>query len=562
MKFLALTLVLCTTCAHAPASSGAGFARLVDDYFDAKFAFEPSTATADGFHDRDKVLEDRSAARLAARIAELKQFAARFAGLDRSRLSFDDAIDAEVLEAQARAELLDLETLAVWTHNPMGYAEIPGNAVDVIMKRNFAPAPERLRAIIARLSSVPALYAAARANLAAPPKEFTDLAIRMTKGSVGFFESDVATWAHEAAGPDVGLRAQFDAANAVVVEATRSFADWLEKDLLPRSKGAYAIGADNFRAKLRFEELVDEPLDALLARGEANLQKDRDAFVATARKIDAKATPAQVIKKLSDQHPTADDLIPSVARSIESARQFVVSHDLVTVPSEVRPHIEETPPYARSGTFASMDTPGPFETRATEAFYYVTPVEKDWDAQHREEHLRAFNKYVVASMNVHEAYPGHYLQFLYAPRFPTKTRKLIASGTNVEGWAHYSEQMMVDEGFGDGDPKIRLAQLEEALLRDCRYVVGIKLHTQGMTVEEGAKVFVERGFQEPANGYEEARRGAYNPTYLYYTLGKLQIQALRDEYRQKTGRSLKAFHDAFVAQGGLPIPLVRRLLFR
>jgi uncharacterized protein (DUF885 family) len=562
MKYVVLALLLCTTCAHAPTSPGGDFSRLVDAYFDAKFAFEPSTETADGLHDRDRLIEDRSAARIGARVAELEQFAARFAALDRARLSFDDALDAEVLEAQARAELLDLETLAVWSHNPMGYAELPGNAVDVIMKRSFAPAPERLRAIVARLGGVPAIYAAARANLDDPPREFTDLAIRMTMGSVGFFESDVATWAHEAAGPDVGLRAQFDAANAIVVEATRAFADWLEKDLLPRSKGRYAIGAENFRAKLRFEEMVDEPLDALLARGEANLQKDRDAFVATARAIDAKASPAAVMKRLADQHPTADDLIPSVARSVEGARQFVVAHDLVTVPSEVRPRIEETPPYARSGTFASMDTPGPFETRAKEAFFYVTPVEKDWDAKHREEHLSAFNKYVLASLNVHEAYPGHFLQFLYAPQFPTKTRKLVASGTNVEGWAHYAEQMMVDEGFGGGDPKIRLAQLEEALLRDCRYVVGIKLHTQGMTVEEGAKVFVERGFQEPANGYEEARRGAYNPTYLYYTLGKLQIQALRDEYRQKTGRSLKAFHDAFVAQGGLPIPLVRRILFR
>jgi uncharacterized protein (DUF885 family) len=165
-------------------------------------------------------------------------------------------------------------------------------------------------------------------------------------------------------------------------------------------------------------------------------------------------------------------------------------------------------------------------------------------------------------MNVHEAYPGHFLQFLYAPRFPTKTRKLVSAGTNVEGWAHYSEQMMVDQGFGGGDPRMRLAQLQEALLRDCRYVVGIKLHTQGMTVEQGARVFVERGFQEPANAYEEARRGAYNPTYLYYTLGKLQIQELAGAYRQKTGRSLKDFHDAFVAQGGLPIALVRRLLFR
>jgi uncharacterized protein (DUF885 family) len=268
------------------------------------------------------------------------------------------------------------------------------------------------------------------------------------------------------------------------------------------------------------------------------------------------------MKRLSDEHPSAADLIPSVARRLEAARRFVVEHDLVTVPSEVRPRVEETPPYARSGSFASMDTPGAYETRATEAFYYVTPVEPEWDAAHREEHLRAFNPYVIDLVDVHEAYPGHFLQFLYAPRFPTRTRKMVAVGTNVEGWAHYTEQMMIEEGFGGGDPRIKLAQLEEALLRDCRYVVGIKLHTQGMSVPDGAKVFVEQAFQEPANGYEEARRGAYNPTYLYYTLGKLQIQALRDEYRQRKGASLKAFHDAFVAQGGLPLPLVRKLLFR
>jgi uncharacterized protein (DUF885 family) len=561
MRLWVLLPLLCT-CAHGAAGGSADFSKLVDEYFDAKFAFEPSTATSDGLHDRDGQLEDRSAGRIAQRIVELKSFVARLAALDRTRLSFDDAIDAEVLENQARAELLDLETLRVWERNPMGYAGLPGNAVDVIMKRDFAPAAERLRSIVARLQGVPALYAAARTNVQAPPKEFTALAVRMARGSVGFFEKSVADWAHQAAGPDVGLRAQFDAANGTVVEATRAFAVWLEKDLQPRSTGTYAIGADNYRAKLRFEEMVDEPLDALLARGEANLKKDYEAFVATARAIDPKATPAQVMEQLSHQHPSAEDLIPAVARSVEAARQFVVAHHLVTVPSEVRPRVEETPPYARSGTFASMDTPGPFETRATEAFYYVTPVESDWDAKHREEHLRLYNPFVVASINVHEAYPGHFLQFLYAPRFPTKTRKLVAVGTNVEGWAHYAEQMMVDEGFGRGDPKIRLAQLQEALLRDCRYVVGIKLHTQGMTVDEGAKVFVERGFQEPANGYEESRRGAYNPTYLYYTLGKLQIQGLRDEYRSKKGGDLAAFHDAFVAQGGLPIALIRRILFR
>src|SRR5258706_14768421 len=177
-----------------------------------------------------------------------------------------------------------------------------------------------------------------------------------------------------------------------------------------------------------------------------------------------------------------------------------------------------------------MDTPGPFETKATEAFYYVTPVEKDWTPEHAEEHLRLYNPPVVAMINVHEAYPGHYLQFLYAPRFPTKTRKLTFCSSNVEGWAHYAEQMMVDEGFGGGDPTIRLAQLQEALLRDCRYVVGIKLHTQGMTVADGAKLFVDQCFQEPAVAYVEARRGTFNPTYLYYTLGKLEIPELAAEY--------------------------------
>jgi uncharacterized protein (DUF885 family) len=560
-RFLPL-FALSLTCAHTQAPSGDSFSQLVDDYFEAKFAFEPSSATGQGVHKYDQKLEDRSAARIAARIAELKSFVARLDALDRARLSFDDTIDAEALAGLARGDLLDLETIDVFRRNPMVYAGLPGGAVDVLMKRNFAPAPERLRSMIARLEAIPTLFAAAKANLGEPPREFTDLAIRMTKGSVGFFEGSVATWARSAAEGDEALAASFAKANAAAIAATQDFLGWLQKTLLPRSHGSYAIGAETFRAKLRYEELVEEPLDAILARGEAQLARDHAAFLETARKIDAGATPAAVMKRLSDDHPTANDLIPSVQRSVEAARQYLVSHDLVTIPSEVRPRIEETPPYARSGSFASMDTPGPYETRATEAFYYVTPVEKEWDARHKDEHLRLYNPPVVTMINVHEAYPGHYLQFLYAPRFPTKTRKLVAVGTNAEGWAHYAEQMMVDEGLGGGDPRIRLAQLQEALLRDCRYVVGIKLHTQGMTVEAGAKVFVEEGFQEPANAYEEARRGAYNPTYLYYTYGKLQIQALRDEFRSRKAASLKQFHDAFVAQGSLPIPLVRKLLFR
>jgi uncharacterized protein (DUF885 family) len=214
------------------------------------------------------------------------------------------------------------------------------------------------------------------------------------------------------------------------------------------------------------------------------------------------------------------------------------------------------------GSFASMDTPGAYETKATEAYYYVTPPERDWDAKHVEEHLRAYNRAASAVITVHEAFPGHYLQFIYAKQFPTKTRKLLAASSNSEGWAHYSEQMMVEEGFGGGDPKIHLAQLSAALLRDCRYVVGIQLHTRGMSVEDGAKCFIDQAFQEPANAYEESRRGAYNPTYLYYTLGKLQIYKLREDYQRAMGEkyTLQGFHDAFVKQGPLPIKLLRQVL--
>ncbi|WP_148595619.1 DUF885 domain-containing protein [Aquisphaera giovannonii] len=545
-----------------PSPSPSPFAKFADAYFASRFAAHPTEGTAVGLHRYDASLDDVSKPRILARIAELKGQLAALVAIRGGGLGFDDEIDAAILEGQVRAELLDLETIRYWEVNPMIYAGLPGGAIDSLMKRDFAPKAERLRLVIAREKAIPAVFDAAKANLTNPPKEFTDLAIRMAKGSVGFFEGSVTMWAKDAAGGDAALLDEFAKANAAVLAAVKGYAAWLESDLKPRSTGKYAIGPELFLAKLKHEEMVELPLADLLARGEAQLEKDHAAFLEVARKIDPNRSPAEVMKALSNDHPTADDLIPSVRRSIDEARRYLVEKRIVTIPSEVRPNIEETPPYARSGSFASMDTPGPYEAKAKEAFYYVTPVEKDWDAKHAEEHLRLYNPPVVAMINVHEAYPGHYLQFLYAPRYPTKTRKLVACGTNAEGWAHYCEQMMVDEGFGGGDPKVRLAQLQEALLRDCRYVVGIKLHTEGWTVEQGAKLMVEKGFQEPANAFEESRRGAYNPTYLYYTFGKLEIQRLRDEYLAKKGGTLRDFHDAFVAQGGLPLPLVRRILFR
>jgi uncharacterized protein (DUF885 family) len=568
-------LVLLSTCAHpsisppaAPSTPAAAseFSRLVDAYFDAKYAFEPSNGSSVGFHAHDRALEDISRPRVEARLAEVRAFAARLDAFPAANLTPDEAIDRAFLASQARAEAFDMGTLETWRHNPMIYARLPGESIDGLMKRAFAPAPERLRSVVARLRAVPTLYAAGRANLDNPAPEHTTLALRMAKGSITFFETATRQWA-ATTGADKALLAEFEAANAAALEATRAFADWLERDLEPRSRGSYALGEGKYRELLRLQEMVETPLPELLAMGEAQLEKDRAAFIETAAKLAPGQKPADVMLGLSAFHPAADQLIPSVAGSLEAARRFATERDLVTFPSENRPKVRETPPYARAAVFASMDTPGPYEVPGVEAYYYVTPAEPGWSAAHTEEHLRMFNRYTTALINVHEAYPGHFLQFLYMPRVASKARKLLYTTANVEGWAHYAEQMMIDEGFDGGfgggaadRPRVRLAQLQEALLRDSRFIVAIKMHTQGMTVDEATRFFVERGFQEQSNGHEEAMRGTYDPMYLAYTLGKLQIQALRDKYRARTGRSLKEFHDAFVAQGGLPVAFIEKLI--
>lgn len=539
------------------------FAAFVDTYFDSLYSFNPSQGTAAGFHQYDDKVEDLSAATMQRRIATLHWLQGQLDSIRSPQLALDDSIDAAIIDGAIKSELQDEEELANWKKNPMPYVGLPGNAVDLLMKRNFALPSARLKSVTARLRGVPAVLNEMRENVVNPPKEFTELAIRIAGGSVGFFNGDVATWAKGAAGSDSAALREFTQVNDSVVASMQSAADWLKGTLLPKSRGKYAIGAKAFADKLRYDEMVDIPLGSLLAIGEAQLDKDYKAFVATAQDVAPGKTPAEAMATLETEHPTAADLIPSAKSTVEGLRQFLIDHKIVDIPSEVRPIVTETPPYARSGSFASMDTPGAYEMKATEAFYYVTPPEKDWDAKHVEEHLRLYNKSVMNIITVHEVFPGHFLQFVYAPQFPTKTRKLLYASSNAEGWAHYGEQMMVEEGFGNHDPKTRLAQLSEALLRDCRWVVGMKEHTQGMSVQEGAtNYFTKKCFQQPANAYEEARRGAYNPTYLYYTLGKLEIYKLRADYQKARGAnySLREFHDAFVKQGGIPIRMVRRLL--
>jgi uncharacterized protein (DUF885 family) len=243
-------------------------------------------------------------------------------------------------------------------------------------------------------------------------------------------------------------------------------------------------------------------------------------------------------------------------------RQFIVDHKILTIPASVPPIVEETPPFMRALTFASMDTPGPYEKIAKEAFFNVTLPEANWSREQVEEHMASFNRGTVISTAIHEVYPGHYVQFLWVQRAPSKVRKLTGSGTNAEGWAHYTEQMMLDQGYGAGDLKLRLGQLQDALLRNARYIVGIQMHTGKMSFEQGVEFFMKEGYQTHANSERETKRGTSDPTYLVYTLGKLEILKLREDYRKLRGASfsLAEFHDKFLAQGFPPIKVIRRAI--
>jgi Bacterial protein of unknown function (DUF885) len=531
------------------------FNALVDRYFDMWFHYHPAEGTEAGFHQYDAQLNGLSQSSIKAEVAALAQFLPEFEHAPQSP-------DRDLVIAHIRAGLLNLEEIRMWEKNPDRYPSSATEAIFTIMSRKYAPAAERLKSVIAREHAIPALLAAARANLKNPPGIYTQIALEQLPGMVHFFQNDVPAAFQEARDPR--LRAEFQQANQAAIAALGEYQKFLKNDLLPRSRGDFRIGAVIYRNKILYEEMVDTPLDQLLRAGYQDLRRNQQAFRETAARIDRGRTPQQILHDVERDHPAPDHLLQSFRDVLGGLRRFVTEHHIVTIPSPVEPIVEETPPFMRALTSASMDTPGPFEKVAKEAYLNVTLPEPGWSRQQVEEHMESFNRGVILSTAIHEAYPGHYVQFLWLARAPSKVRKLIGAASNAEGWAHYCEQMMIDEGYGQGNLKMRLGQLQDALLRDARYIVGISMHTGKMSYAEGIEFFVNEGYQTRANAERETKRGTADPTYLVYTLGKLEILRLREDYRKLRGASftLQDFHDRFLEQGAPPIAIVRRALLK
>ncbi len=551
--------------------AGAKFRALADQYFsDAVFRFGPTGATQVGFHQYDAKLEDYSRAGYEAEAAALHEFEQKFDAFPEAGLDESTQGDLAIVRDNIRGDLLELETIRGWEKNPDEYSSGITNSAFVLMERDFAPADERLQSLVAREKQMPAALAAARRNLKNPPKIYTEIALEQLPDIISFFQNDVPD-AFKAA-KDPATITEFRKTNAAVIAALESYQNWLKTDLLPRSNGDFRIGADTFSKKLLYDEMVDTPLDRLLQIGYDDLHRNQAEFNRIAKEVDPGKTPKQVLAELAADHPRPDQLLQAFHDRFNSEIAFIQAKRIITIPSPVQPTLEETPPFMRATTQASMDSPGPYERHSTTAYFNVTLPEKDWPAARVSDYMAAFNVGTVISTSVHEAYPGHYVQFLWVNHTPmSAVRKLTGSSTNIEGWAHYCEQMMLDEGYnqpgvGAKDEResrlIRLGQLQDALLRDARFVVGIRMHTQGMTLEQAEDFFVNEGYQSRAIAEVETKRGTSDPTYLYYTLGKLQIMKLRSDLEKKEGASfsLEKFHDDFMRQGGAPLRIVRKAL--
>ena len=574
-------LLMPTVCPAQHASADGAlqtFNFVSDQYFtDVYFHFSPTSGTAAGLHQYDTQLEDYSAASIQKEIAALHEYEKKVEAIDPSALDASVAADREILLNNIRTTLLTLEVIRPWEKNPDNYSSGITSSIFVLMERPYAPADVRLHAVVEREKLIPQVLQEARKNLKNPPHIFTEIALEQIDGLVSFFQNDVPSAFSSVTDPDT--KAAFAKSNAAVIDALKSYGAWMKTDLLPRSNGDFRLGPDTFRKKLAYDEMVDIPLDRLLQIAYADLHNNQAEFARVAKEVDPTKTPTEVLAELATIHPAPDKLLPAFHNTFDSLIAFINAHHIITIPSTVQPTLEETPPFMRATTFASMDPPGPFETHSKKAYFNVTLPEKDWTQQHVAEHMASFNVGTIISTSVHEAYPGHYVQFLWMPEFPSKIRKVLGANTNIEGWAHYCEQMMLDQGYAAPGPNatpdqvresrlIRLGQLQDALLRDARFVNSIKLHTgEGepggkWTMDQAVDFFVKQGYQSPSVGLVETKRGTADATYLYYTLGKLEIMKLREDLKKKEGSAfnLETFHDNFMRQGFAPIKVIRKAM--
>jgi uncharacterized protein (DUF885 family) len=534
--------------------------HFVDDYLQYLQETRPTCAALDGVHSHDDLLEDLSRQAVEADLRALSGFGRRLADIDPSGLTETEKAEHPVLKDHIQARMFELEDIRGWERNPHIYADTIASSLATQALFTFAPATERARRVLSKLRQVPRLVQAARDNVKDPPGIFVKVGIETFNGALRFIEHDMPRAFREV--DDLHLLGDLADACSEAATSIRSYVDVLETEIGPKTRASFRLGRDKFERKLRLEEGLGLGVDRLLAIGERELASTADAFRAAASKLNG-GDPAEAWAKAKGKHPEPGTLIRAAREQLSELQAFLEKQKLLTLPASEPVIVAPTPDFFRWSS-ASMWTPGPFESKPTRAYYYLTDIERGWTPERQIEHLRDFNYGTLWCISIHEVYPGHFVQYQHLRQVESKARKSIffAPASYIEGWAHYCEQMMIEAGFGRKDPLVRLGQLQEALVRLVRFVVCIRLHAEDLSVEQGVRMFREMAFLEEANARREAERGAFDPTYLVYSVGKLMLQKLRHDVEAKEGASfsLRTFHDTLLKQGAAPFTLHRRLM--
>ncbi|HXW06089.1 MAG TPA: DUF885 domain-containing protein [Vicinamibacterales bacterium] len=534
--------------------------HFVDEYLAYLYEVHPTTATFDGVHVLDDLLEDPARQALEAQVRELGGFARRLAAIDPARLTDLERLERPVLEANIRARLFELEDVRTWERSLQAYGEIVATSLAGQALFDYAPIEERARRVVSKLRQVPRLMQAARDNIKDPPGIFIKVGLESLRGTQRFIDEDLPR--AFAAVDDLHVLADLADVAAEASHAIGACLEYFERDLAPRAKGSFRLGRERFEQKLVLDEGLSDSADRLLEIALRELAHLQEEFRRVASRLNG-GDPLAAWRKTKALHPEAGQLVAVAREQLGELERFINRQRIITVPEGAAVAVAPTPRFYR-WTSASMWTPGPFEARPLRAFYYITDVDPAWPAERQDEHLRDFNYGALWAISIHEVFPGHFLHYQHLRQLDSKLRKsiLFSSTAFVEGWAHYCEQMMIEEGFRRDDTAVQLGQLAEALVRLCRAVVGIRLHCEDMSVEQAVRFFRDEAFLEESNARREAERGTFDPGYILYSAGKLMLLKLREDYKARAGTkySLRGFHDALLANGTVPFWLHRRLM--
>jgi uncharacterized protein (DUF885 family) len=534
--------------------------HFVDHYLAFLYEAHPSDATLDGVHTHDDLLEDLGRQAVEARIRALAGFSRRLDQIAPDSLTAIEKVEHPVVAANIRARLFELEEIRSWERNPLYYGNVLASTLVGQTIFAYAPSTERARRVLSKLRQMPRFLASARENVKDAPGIFVKVGLETLRGVLKFVESDLPKAFSDV--DDLHLLSDLADASTEAIDALKGYLGYLELDLAPRARASFRLGRERLEQKMKVEEGIGLSAERLLAIVMRELAATQEEFRRVASRLDG-GDPIEAWRRAKQQHPGVGHLVGEAQGQLAELMQFIERHDIVSIPGGESVIVAQTPDFYRWSS-ASMWTPGPFETRPTPAYYYVTDVDPAWSPERQREHLRDFNYPTLWSISIHEVYPGHFLHYQHLRRIDSKLRKstMFSPASFVEGWAHYCEQMMVDAGFGRDDQTIRLGQLAETLIRLVRTIVAIRLHAEDMSVEQGMRLFRDEAFMEEPSARREAERGTFDPTYLVYSIGKLMLMKLRADYRaqQGSGFSLRAFHDTLLGNGAMPIWAHRQLM--